>query len=38
MAFHFHWSLDSIFQLEHHDRRRWIQEIQMITSTKDELS
>lgn len=28
IALHFHWSLEDILRLEHHDRRRWVQEIQ----------
>lgn len=23
VAYHFHWSLEEILDLEHHDRRRW---------------
>ncbi|MEU1184498.1 DUF6760 family protein [Streptomyces sp. NPDC005820] len=23
VAYHFHWALDDILDLEHHDRRRW---------------
>ncbi|WP_277883463.1 DUF6760 family protein [Nostoc sp. FACHB-110] len=27
IAFHFHWSLAEILDLEHSDRRRWVGEI-----------
>ena len=30
MAYHFHWSLDEILDLEHADRRRWVNEISAI--------
>jgi len=26
LAHHFHWSLDTILDLEHHDRRRYLRE------------
>jgi hypothetical protein len=30
IAFHFHWSLDEIMNLEHNDRQRWCEEISKI--------
>lgn len=30
VAFHFNWSLDSILDMEHHYRRRFVQEIGTI--------
>jgi hypothetical protein len=30
IAYHFHWSHDEIMELEHSDRRRWVQEISAI--------
>ena len=27
IAYHFHWSLDSILNLEHRQRQRWVKEI-----------
>ena len=30
IAFHFHWALDSLLDLEHADRRRYVEEIGRI--------
>jgi hypothetical protein len=30
VAFHFHWSLEDILELEHSERQRWITEIGKI--------
>ncbi|WP_399317629.1 DUF6760 family protein [Trichocoleus sp. FACHB-69] len=30
IAFHFHWSLEDILNLEHNDRRSWVTEISKI--------
>ncbi|MEI6044976.1 MAG: DUF6760 family protein [Chloroflexota bacterium] len=30
IAYYFHWSANYILQLEHADRRRWVQEISYI--------
>lgn len=30
VAYHFHWSLDSILDLEHRERRRFVDEIASI--------
>ncbi len=32
IAFHFHWSLDEILDLEHPDRRRYVDEIARINT------
>jgi uncharacterized protein DUF6760 len=32
LAYHFHWSLDDILDLEHADRRRYLTEIARIGS------
>ncbi len=36
IAFHFHWPLDEILQLEHHQRRTWVEEISKINSRLNE--
>jgi hypothetical protein len=30
VAYHFHWPLDVVMNLEHEDRRRWVAEISAI--------
>ena len=30
VAYHFHWSPEAILNLEHQERRRWVQEISLI--------
>lgn len=30
VAYHFHWSPEAILNLEHPERRRWVQEISLI--------
>ncbi|MGP4004437.1 DUF6760 family protein [Streptomyces sp. 8N706] len=32
VAYHFHWSLDSILDLEHHDRRRYAERIAALVT------
>ncbi|WP_086667267.1 DUF6760 family protein [Lentzea kentuckyensis] len=32
VAYHFHWSLDSILDLEHAERRRYVEEIGRINT------
>ncbi|WP_318780868.1 DUF6760 family protein [Dendronalium phyllosphericum] len=34
IAFHFHWSLEDILNLEHPDRQRWVGEIGKIRQQK----
>ena len=36
VAYHFHWSPDAILDLEHADRRRWVQEISAINQRANE--
>ena len=31
IAYHFHWSLDDILEMEHSERHNWIQEISEIS-------
>jgi hypothetical protein len=35
IAAHFHWSRDSLLQLEHAERRRWCREISTINTLLD---
>jgi hypothetical protein len=30
VAYHFHWPMNDILELEHADRRRWVEEISSI--------
>ncbi len=30
IAYHFHWPLEEILELEHRDRQRWVEEIGKI--------
>jgi hypothetical protein len=32
VAYHFHWSLDALLDLEHAERRRWADEIARINT------
>lgn len=32
VAYHFHWSLDAILDLEHPDRRRYVEEIARLNT------
>lgn len=36
IAYHFHWPVDSILDLEHRDRRRWVGEISAINQRRNE--
>lgn len=36
VAFHFHWSADSVLGMEHADRRRWVAEISAINERRNE--
>ena len=36
IAYHFHWPLDEIMNLEHRDRRRWVEEIAKINTRLSE--
>jgi hypothetical protein len=35
VAFHFHWSRDEILDLEHPERRRFVQEIRELVASTD---
>ncbi|MFC0842847.1 DUF6760 family protein [Streptomyces noboritoensis] len=32
VAYHFHWSLEAILDLEHHDRRRYTEQIASLVT------
>lgn len=34
VAFHFHWSLDAILDLEHRDRLRYVEEIGRMSTAR----
>ena len=36
IAYHFHWPLDDILNLEHHQRRQWVNEIAKINQRFNE--
>jgi hypothetical protein len=36
LAFHLHWPLDTILDLEHHDRRRFLREAEAIAAPEYE--
>lgn len=36
IAYHFHWSADSVMEMEHADRRRWVGEISTINQLRNE--
>ncbi|MPZ49085.1 MAG: hypothetical protein GEU75_07255 [Dehalococcoidia bacterium] len=38
IAYHFHWPLEQIMNLEHSDRRRWAREISEINQRMNEES
>ncbi len=38
IAFHFHWPLSELMQLEHGERRRWCEEISGINRELDGIS
>jgi uncharacterized protein DUF6760 len=35
IAYHFHWPAESILNLEHADRRRWVKEISSINERRN---
>jgi hypothetical protein len=35
VAYHFHWPAETILDLEHEDRRRWVQEISAINQRRN---
>ena len=36
VAYHFHWPLETILNLEHPERRRWVEEISAINQRMNE--
>ncbi|WP_338076302.1 DUF6760 family protein [Chlorogloeopsis fritschii] len=36
VAYHFHWSAETILNLEHGERRRWVEEISAINDRINE--
>ena len=36
VAYHFHWPMSDILELEHADRRRWVEEISAINRRMSE--
>jgi len=36
VAYHFHWPHESILNLEHAERRRWVEEISVINQRMNE--
>ena len=36
IAYHFHWSLEDILQMEHRERQMWIKEISQINKEINE--
>jgi transcriptional antiterminator len=38
IAYHFHWALDDILEMEHKERHNWIQEISEINKRINEAS
>jgi hypothetical protein len=36
IAYHFHWDLDRVLDLEHEDRARWVAEISRINQRANE--
>jgi hypothetical protein len=38
LAYHVHWPLDSIIDLEHRDRRRFLTEVEQLASPRPDLT
>ncbi|MBW4720268.1 DUF6760 family protein [Saccharothrix obliqua] len=36
VAYHFHWTREEILDLEHHERRRWVEQIARINTKVNE--
>ena len=36
VAYHFHWSQESVLNMEHADRQKWVQEISRINEKSNE--
>jgi hypothetical protein len=37
IAYHFHWGHEAIMQLEHRDRRQWVQQISSINQRMNDV-
>jgi hypothetical protein len=37
VAYHFHWPPEAVMNLEHADRRRWVEEISSINQRMNEI-
>jgi hypothetical protein len=35
LAYHLHWPLDDLLDLEHADRRRWVDEVARVAASDD---
>jgi len=35
IAMHFHWSLESILEMEHGDRRQWVVEVNQLSGSAE---
>jgi hypothetical protein len=38
LAYHFHWPLDEILELEHEERQQWVEEVANINRRLNNLS
>jgi hypothetical protein len=37
LAYHLHWPLDTILDLEHHDRRRFLAEVERLEAPREHM-
>ena len=37
IAYHFHWSIGEVMQMEHAERQRWVEEIEAINNRLNQL-
>lgn len=35
LAYHFHWSLEELFDMEHFDRQHWVREVDKINTRRN---
>jgi len=38
IAYHFHWSIGEVMQMEHAERQRWVEEIEAINNRLNQLT
>jgi len=38
IAYHFHWSIGEVMQMEHGERQRWVEEIEAINNRLNQLT